>query len=75
MMAIGDTFGGGVFFGRGHLDNRELAIRFARHQGSLDVVFCDAHVESPTLGFLFTNTNDAALVRWNRDDLPHRDRL
>ena len=75
MMAIGDTFGGGVFFGRGHLDNRELAIRFARHQGSLDVVFCDAHVESPTLGFLFTNTNDAALVLWNRDDLPHRDRL
>jgi len=71
MMAIGDTFDGGVFFGRGHLDNRELAIRFARHQGRLDVVFCDAHVESPTLGFLFTNTSDAALVRWNRDHLPH----
>jgi len=40
-----------------------------------NVVFCDGHVESPTLRFLFQNTSDAALVRWNRDHLPHRDRL
>jgi hypothetical protein len=32
-------------------------------------------VESPTLKFLFEDTSDAALVRWNRDHLPHRDRL
>jgi hypothetical protein len=28
------------------------------------VVFCDGHVESPTLKFLFEDTSDAALARW-----------
>jgi prepilin-type processing-associated H-X9-DG protein/prepilin-type N-terminal cleavage/methylation domain-containing protein len=86
MMAIGDGFlggnstirdgvrvlqrasGGEDFFGstkRSH----------ARHRGKANVVFCDGHVESPTLKFLFEDTSDAALSRWNRDHLPHRDRL
>jgi prepilin-type processing-associated H-X9-DG protein/prepilin-type N-terminal cleavage/methylation domain-containing protein len=47
----------------------------ARHQGRANVVFCDGHVESPTLNFLFETTNDAALVRWNRDHQPHRENL
>ena len=47
----------------------------ARHQGRANVVFCDGHVESPTLQFLFEDTSDAALVRWNRDHLPHREKL
>jgi len=46
-----------------------------RHQGKANVVFCDRHVEAPTLKFLFEDTSDAALVRWNRDHLPHRERL
>jgi prepilin-type N-terminal cleavage/methylation domain-containing protein/prepilin-type processing-associated H-X9-DG protein len=48
---------------------------YARHQGKANVVFCDSHVESPTLKFLFEDTNAAALVRWNRDHLPHREKL
>ena len=48
---------------------------YARHQGKANVVFCDGHVESPTLQFLFADTSDAALVRWNRDHLPHREKL
>ncbi len=48
---------------------------FARHQGKANVVFCDGHVELPTLKFLFEDTSDAALVRWNRDHLPHREKL
>lgn len=48
---------------------------YARHQGRANVVFCDGHVESPTLKFLFVDTSDAALVRWNRDNLPHREEL
>jgi prepilin-type N-terminal cleavage/methylation domain-containing protein/prepilin-type processing-associated H-X9-DG protein len=48
---------------------------FARHQGKANVVFCDGHVESPTLNFLFTDTSDEALSRWNRDHQPHRERL
>jgi prepilin-type processing-associated H-X9-DG protein len=86
MMAIGDTFGGAVYFDRdapsgfvilwnGHLNDENLNYILARHQGCLDVVFCDGHVESPKVGFLFTNTSDVALVRWNRDRLPHRDQL
>jgi prepilin-type processing-associated H-X9-DG protein len=46
-----------------------------RHNNKLNVVFCDGHVESPTLKFLFEDTGDAALVRWNRDHLPHREKL
>ena len=48
---------------------------YARHQGKANVVFCDGHVESPTLKFLFEDTSDAALVRWNRDHTPHREKL
>jgi prepilin-type processing-associated H-X9-DG protein/prepilin-type N-terminal cleavage/methylation domain-containing protein len=47
----------------------------ARHQGKANVVFCDGHVESPTLKFLFEDTSDAALSQWNRDHQPHRDKL
>src|SRR5665213_975621 len=47
----------------------------ARHQGKANVVFCDGHVESPTLQFLFEDTSDAALSRWNRDHQPHREKL
>ncbi|HVU26956.1 MAG TPA: prepilin-type N-terminal cleavage/methylation domain-containing protein [Verrucomicrobiae bacterium] len=46
-----------------------------RHQGKANVVFCDGHVESPTLKFLFVDTSDEALSRWNRDHLPHREKL
>jgi hypothetical protein len=35
----------------------------------------DGHIESPTLQFLFADTSDAALSRWNRDHQPHRERL
>ena len=50
-------------------------IAYQRHQGKANVVFCDGHVESPTLKFLFEDTSDAALVRWNRDHQPHREKL
>ena len=43
----------------------------SRHQGKANVVFCDGHVESPTLQFLFADTRDEALSRWNRDNKPH----
>ena len=46
-----------------------------RHHGKANVVFCDGHVELLTLTFLFEDTSDAALSRWNRDHLPHREKL
>jgi prepilin-type processing-associated H-X9-DG protein/prepilin-type N-terminal cleavage/methylation domain-containing protein len=78
MMAIGDVFRDRLNFVRlGHsLDYWGLGqIAPQRHQGKLNVVFCDGHVESPTLEFVLFDTNDAALVRWNRDHLPHREKL
>ena len=86
MMAIGDGFGGDKNV---ILDAGFEMIRFSgytdevgstqrahsRHQGKANVVFCDGHVESPTLKFLFEDTSDAALSRWNRDHQPHRERL
>jgi prepilin-type processing-associated H-X9-DG protein len=41
--------------------------------GKANAVFCDGHVESPTLKFLFADTSDATLVCWNRDHQPHRE--
>ncbi|MCX6894478.1 MAG: prepilin-type N-terminal cleavage/methylation domain-containing protein [Verrucomicrobia bacterium] len=86
MMALGDGFSGNNgFVGGGEsvlmrvydkppylLDTKEP---FSRHQGKANVVFCDGHVESPTLQFLFEDTSEAALRRWNRDHQPHRERL
>ena len=78
MMAIGDTFGGVISFD--HWDNFATKNQehqwhaYSRHQGCANVVFCDGHVESPTLQFLFEDTSDEALSRWNRDHLPHREK-
>ena len=75
MMAIGDGDGFNYFM-RGNLAEMEKHGNIlTRHQGKANVVFCDGHVESPTLQFLFADTSDAALCRWNRDHLPHRERL
>jgi prepilin-type processing-associated H-X9-DG protein/prepilin-type N-terminal cleavage/methylation domain-containing protein len=86
MMAIGDGFEGGNGIVRdavstlwrtyGLTDDLGSTKRsYARHQGKANVVFCDGHVESPRLQFLFEDTSDAALSRWNRDHLPHREKL
>src|ERR1017187_3628073 len=85
MIAIGDGFVGNngilqdgeyLLWRTSRVDDAGSTKRsFARHQGRANVVFCDGHVESPTLKFLFADTSDAALVRWNRDHLPHRERL
>ena len=88
MMAIGDSFTGGTMFNRSDLDSvGDLGIgntiyhnwnlnpvgrAMARHQGRVNVLFCDGHVESPGLAFVFEDTRDVALVRWNRDHQPHR---
>jgi len=82
MMAIGDSFYGGAEFTRGKLgegtpadDLLTQGNALTRHQGKANVVFCDGHVESPTLKFLFEDTSDAALSSWNRDHQPHREKL
>jgi len=86
MMAIGDGFRGGngviqdgwqrLWRTYGVQDKSGSTKRsFARHQGKANVVFCDGHVESPTLQSLFADTSDAALSRWNRDHQPHRELL
>lgn len=75
MMAIGDSLRGGVFFMRSDLKDVGMAGFASRHQGKVNVVFCDGHVESPTLNSVFEDTSDAALALWNRDHQPHPDKL
>jgi prepilin-type processing-associated H-X9-DG protein/prepilin-type N-terminal cleavage/methylation domain-containing protein len=76
MMAIGDSFEADDDFIRQDLVELEkYGNTLTRHQGKANVVFCDGHVESPTLQFLFEDTSDAALSRWNRDHQPHREKL
>jgi prepilin-type processing-associated H-X9-DG protein len=72
MMAMGDIIAHGNFMREPDLAESKAAS--IRHQGKFNVVFCDGHVESPTLKFLFADTSDAALSRWNRDHQPHRER-
>jgi prepilin-type processing-associated H-X9-DG protein len=74
MIAIGDVFAQLPDLLRLPVYGIALAAH-QRHQGKANAVFCDGHVESPTLKFLFTDTTDDALCRWNRDHLPHRERL
>jgi prepilin-type processing-associated H-X9-DG protein/prepilin-type N-terminal cleavage/methylation domain-containing protein len=81
MMAMGETFSpNAIDFFRGPKGyfatlSEKYQRAILRHQGKANVVFCDGHVESPTLPFLFADTSDAALSRWNRDHLPHREKL
>jgi prepilin-type N-terminal cleavage/methylation domain-containing protein/prepilin-type processing-associated H-X9-DG protein len=78
MLAIGDGFDGGFVIQRASwpdVKNKNYGNTFTRHQGKANAVFCDGHVESPTLQFLFEDTSDAALSRWNRDHQPHREKL
>jgi prepilin-type processing-associated H-X9-DG protein len=80
MMAIGDTSGGGITLiwrGVDPIPTQDIDDLYfqQRHQGKANVVFCDGHVESPTLKFIFEDTSDEALRRWNRDHQPHREKL
>jgi len=72
MMAIGDCFEANALFQRRPIEVfTEFGNVLTRHRGKANVVFCDGHVESPTLKFLLEDTSDRALVRWNRDHQPH----
>ena len=78
MIAIGDSFDGNPVIQRASWSDvkyENSRNTFARHQSLANVVFCDGHVESPTLQFLFEDTSDAALIRWNRDHRSHREKL
>ena len=76
MIAIADSFHGGFDLEHNHLRLLEkLGNASSRHQGKVNVVFCDGHVESPKMRFVFEDTNDVALVRWNRDHQPHPEQL
>jgi prepilin-type processing-associated H-X9-DG protein/prepilin-type N-terminal cleavage/methylation domain-containing protein len=70
MMAIGDSHDG-IFTRRTLAHFERFGNIVTRHQGKANVLFCDGHVESPTVKFLFEDTTDAALSRWNRDHRPH----
>jgi len=76
MMAIGDSILGGLRLDRyDMLTPSRIGRATARHLGRINILFCDGHVESPTLKFVFEDLTDTALVRWNRDHQPHRDYL
>jgi prepilin-type processing-associated H-X9-DG protein/prepilin-type N-terminal cleavage/methylation domain-containing protein len=72
MMGIGDCFEANAIFMRRPIEVfAEFGNILSRHRGKANVVFCDGHVESPTLRLLFEDVSDPALARWNRDHQPH----
>lgn len=46
-----------------------------RHEGRVNMVFCDGHTAGLEASALFSLTNSAALARWNKDHQPHREWL
>jgi prepilin-type N-terminal cleavage/methylation domain-containing protein/prepilin-type processing-associated H-X9-DG protein len=76
MIEIGDSLLGDTFFMRFEitsLNDQKTRIVNARHQGRINVLFCDGHADSLPLVPVFMENSDAALSRWNRDHQPHRD--
>jgi prepilin-type processing-associated H-X9-DG protein len=72
MMAIADCFEGNAIFMRKPISVfDDLGNVRTRHGGKVNVVFCDGHIEAPTLNFVFEDASDKALRRWNRDHEPH----
>ena len=45
-----------------------------RHQGRLNVAFCDGHVEAETIARLFFVKSTDRIRRWNADNEPHPER-
>ncbi len=75
MIAIGDSFPGFSILitpTSGLAGFAKAGNVFSRHSGKGNVMFCDGHVESPKLKYLFEDNTDAALSRWNRDHQAHR---
>jgi len=71
MMAIGES--DALFFMRSQ--NYDFYQGGLRHRNHCNVLFCDGHVEPQMLSSLFTDTNDVALMRWNRDHQPHLNQM
>jgi len=46
-----------------------------RHQGRLNIVFCDGHVEGVNVESLYFSKDDREMRLWNVDNQPHRERL
>jgi prepilin-type N-terminal cleavage/methylation domain-containing protein/prepilin-type processing-associated H-X9-DG protein len=46
-----------------------------RHSGKLNVLSCDGHASSIAREFLFTDSSEAALSHWNRDNRSHPEML
>jgi prepilin-type processing-associated H-X9-DG protein len=72
MIAIGDCFEGNAILMRKSIETYAAMgnIR-TRHTGKVNLLFCDGHVEGPTIQSVFEESSDVTLRRWNRDHQPH----
>jgi prepilin-type N-terminal cleavage/methylation domain-containing protein len=76
MIVIADDYNTSVVLMRRNLTELASFGNFLiRHQGKANALLCEGHVESPRLTSMFEDQSDAALARWNRDHLPHRDQF
>lgn len=46
-----------------------------RHEGKLNMEFCDGHVDGLSVQALYYSKKDSDMQVWNRDNEPHRERL
>src|SRR6266536_2757402 len=46
-----------------------------RHQGVLNMLFCDGHIDGMRIQRLFYSRSDEDMRLWNNDNQPHRERL
>jgi prepilin-type N-terminal cleavage/methylation domain-containing protein/prepilin-type processing-associated H-X9-DG protein len=87
MIALGDAYTA-LNNGKIRADHGVIGINFkgiystlaekqvmARHQGKLNIVFCDGHIVAMKVQSLLFDHSDDALRRWNNDHEPHRELL
>jgi len=91
MIAIGDGYAGdysilppiqfdiyesfGTLSREGAADWTVPATAQKRHQGRLNMLFCDGHVEGLKVQTLYRSKEDRDMRLWNVDNEPHRARL
>ncbi len=67
------SYSGRYFYSWGSVDGNMRMQR--RHHGNIQIVFCDGHVGNELLSDIYVNESKRGLAMWNRDGLPHLERL
>ena len=67
------AYSGLYFYSEGSVGGNSRML--LRHGGVVQIAFCDGHVGKERVSIVFTDNSAKGLSLWNRDGLPHSERL